>query len=126
MVDFKQMEKVRKQIYFLVILFGVICIFSNPVIAHADIFGFEVQDIYMDITTNVRETNDILGKAFKFAQVSPYDVVNGISGTTQGNIAVAIRNASKTTALVVATLLLMVEFFENQLRLNGHQDGKMF
>lgn len=115
MVDFKQMEKVRKQIYFLVILFGVICIFSNPVIAHADIFGFEVQDIYMDITTNVRETNDILGKAFKFAQVSPYDVVNGISGTTQGNIAVAIRNASKTTALVVATLLLMVEFFRKSV-----------
>jgi len=115
LADFKEIEKMRKRIYFLVILFGIICIFSNPILAHADVFGFEVQDIYMDITKNVRETNDILGKAFKFAQASPYDVVNGISGTAQGNIAVAIRNASKTMALVVATLLLMVDFFRKSI-----------
>ena len=115
MIDLKRMEYIRKRIYFLVIVFGIICIFSNPILAHADIFGFEVQDIYMDITTNVRETNDILKKAFEFSQTSPYDVVNGISGTTQGNIAIAIRNASKTMALVVATLLLMVDFFRKSV-----------
>lgn len=115
MIDLKRMEYIRKRIYFLVIVFGIICIFSNPILVHADIFGFEVQDIYMDITTNVRETNDILKKAFQFAQVSPYDVVNSISGTAQGNIAVAIRNASKTMALVVATLLLMVDFFRKSV-----------
>ncbi|MDE5861744.1 MAG: hypothetical protein K2H28_06065, partial [Ruminococcus sp.] len=38
-----------------------------------------------------------------------------ISGTAQGNISVAIRNASKTMALVVATLLLMVDFFRKSV-----------
>ena len=90
-------------------------VFSNPVLAHVDIFGFEVQDVYTQITSNVKETNDILKKAFEFSQTSPYDVVNSISGTAQGNIAVAIRNASKTMALVIATLLLMVEFFRKSV-----------
>lgn len=111
MFSFTKFEKARKCIYTLVIIFGIICIFSSPLVAHADVFGFEVQDIYVQITSNVKETNDILKKAFEFSQTSPYDIVNGISGTTQGNIAVAIRNASKTMALMVATLLLMVEFF---------------
>lgn len=115
MIDLKRMEHIRKRIYFLVILFGIMCIFSNPILAYADIFGFEVQDVYTQITSNVKETNDILKKAFEFSQTSPYDVVNGISGTAQGNIAIAIRNASKTMALVVATLLLMVDFFRKSV-----------
>lgn len=113
--NFKELEKIRKRIYFLVILFGVMYIFSTPVIAHADVFGFEIQDIYVHITDNVKETNDILKKAFEFSQTSPYDVVNSISGTTQGNIAVAIRNASKTMALIIATLLLMIDFFRKSI-----------
>lgn len=101
--------------YTLVIIFGIMCIFSTPMIAHADIFGFEVQDIYVQITSNVKETNDILKNAFEFSQTSPYDVINKISGTSQGNIAVAIRSASKTMALIVATLLLMVDFFKKSI-----------
>lgn len=91
------------------------CIFSNHLIARADIFGFNVQDIYLRITDNVKETNDLLQKAFDFSQTSPYDVINGISGTGQGNIAVNIRNASKSMALVIATLLLMVDFFKKSV-----------
>ncbi len=105
----------RKRIYLFVIIFGIICIFATPIIAYADIFGFEVQDIYVRITDNVKETNDILKKAFEFSQTSPYDVVNGITGTAQGNIAVAVRNASKSMALVVATLLIMVDFFKKSI-----------
>ena len=115
MTDFKEIEKLRKRIYFLVIMFSVICIFSNPILAHADIFGFEVQDVYVRITSNVKETNSLLKKAFKFAQASPYDVINGIAGTSQGDIATNIRNASKSTALAVATLLLMVDFFRKSV-----------
>lgn len=110
-----KLEKIRKQIYFFIIIFGIMCIFSTPLIVYADIFGFNVQDIYVHITDNVRETNELLKKAFDFSQTSPYDVINSISGTGQGNIAVNIRNASKSMALVVATLLLMVDFFRKSV-----------
>lgn len=107
----ENIEKIRKRCYLITIIFGIICIFSTPLVAHADLFGFEIQDVYADITENVKETNNILNKAFEFSQTSPYDVINDIAGTTQGNIAVNVRNASKSMALVIATMLLMVEFF---------------
>lgn len=86
-----------------------------PITAFASLGDYEIQDLYQSITDNIQETNKLLKKAFEFSQVSPYDVVNGISGTTQGNIAVAIINASKTTALSIATLLLMVDFFRKSI-----------
>ena len=107
----KKKITIRTKIYLFVIIFGLMNIFS-PMVAHADIFGFEVQDIYATITENVKETNEILQKAFTFSQTSPYDVVNSLDGTSSGTIAIAVRNASKTMALVVATLLLMVDFFK--------------
>lgn len=110
----KRFMTIRKRIYLFIILFGVISIYF-PLIAHADVFGYEIQDIYAEITENVRETNGILGKAFKFAQTSPYDIVNSLVGTTQGTIAIAIRNATKTMALVVATILIMVEFVRKSI-----------
>ena len=105
---------IRTKIYLFFIMFGIMNIFS-PLVAHADIFGFEIQDIYATITENVKETNEILWRAFAFSQVSPYDVVNSIDGTSSGTITIAIRNASKTMALVVATLLLMVDFFRKTI-----------
>jgi len=107
----KKKITIRTKIYLFVIIFGLMNIFS-PLVAHADIFGFEVQDIYATITENVKETNEILQKAFTFSQTSPYDVVNSLDDTSSGTIAIAVRNASKTMALVVATLLLMVDFFK--------------
>lgn len=105
---------IRTKIYLFFILFGIVSIFS-PLVAHADILGFEIQDIYATITKNVKETNEILQKAFAFSQTSPYDVVNSLDGTSSGAIAIAVRNASKTMALVVATLLLMVDFFRKSI-----------
>ncbi len=105
---------IRTKIYLFFILFGIVSIFS-PLVAHADIFGFEIQDIYATITENVAETNEILQKAFAFSQTSPYDVVNSLDGTSSGAIAIAVRNASKTMALVVATLLLMIDFFRKSI-----------
>lgn len=110
----KKKITIRTKIYLFFIIFGVMNIFS-PLVAHADIFGFEIQDIYATITENVKETNEILWRAFAFSQVSPYDVVNTIDGTSSGTITIAIRNASKTMALVVATLLLMVDFFRKTI-----------
>ena len=107
----KKKITIRTKIYLFVIIFGLMNIFS-PLVVHADIFGFEVQDVYATITQNVKETNEILQKAFTFSQTSPYDVVNSLDGTSSETIAIAIRNASKTMALVVATLLLMVDFFK--------------
>lgn len=108
-------EKARKRVYFAVILFGIICIFATPVFAHADIFGFEVQDIYVRITENVKEANDILDKAFEFAQTSPYDVIESIADTAQGRRIISIRSASRTMALVIVSMLLMIDFFRKSI-----------
>lgn len=113
--NFKQLQKVKNKIYILAIIFGIILIFSSPFVAHADLFGFEIQDVYVDITESVQDTNDILNKAFQFSQTSPYEIVNKLYGTTQGNITINVRNATKTMALVVATLLLMVDFFRKSI-----------
>ena len=78
----------------------------------ASLGGYEIQDLYKYITEEVQDTNNLLNKAFDFSQASPYDVINSIDGTSSGTIAIAVRNASKTMALVVATLLLMVDFFK--------------
>ncbi|MDE6678709.1 MAG: hypothetical protein K2K02_06685, partial [Ruminococcus sp.] len=106
-------SKIKVCIIASIICFCICVTFSIP--ALASLGDYEIQDLYQSITDNISETNRLLRKAFDFAQVSPYDAVNGISGTTQGNIAVAIRNASKTMALVIATLLLMVDFFRKSV-----------
>jgi hypothetical protein len=111
-----QKMSLRTKIYGFVIFFAIgMMLFAQPAAAFVDMFGFGVHDLYASITTNVRETNDILGKAFDFAQTSPYQVVNGLAGTTQGNTLTAIRNAIIAMSLTVATLLLMVEFFRKSI-----------
>lgn len=115
-VRYKDYLKHRRRIYFLVILIGLIFIFSVPLNAHADIIGLEIQDLYETITSNVKDTNDILGKAFDFSKTSPYQIINGLGAASeQGKIAVAVINASKTVSLVVATLLIMVDFFKKSI-----------
>ncbi len=110
----EKMKKIHKRAYIFVIVFGWICIFF-PYVAHGDILGFEIEDVYADITENVSETNEILRDAFEFSQTSPYTVVNKIAGTPQGNVAAEIITASKYMALIVAVLLLMVEFFRKSI-----------
>ena len=106
----KKHISIRTWIYMIIICAGLINIFF-PYVVHADIFGYEIQDLYASITTEVSETNELLKSAFEFTSVSPYKVINIISKTDQAGIAIAVREASKTVALVVATLLLMVDFF---------------
>lgn len=105
----------RFRIRFFIIAATIFICLSFPIVANASLGGYEIQDLYQSITDNTHETNKLLRRAFDFAQTSPYDIVNGIAGTEQGNIAVAVRNASKSMALVVATLLLMIEFFRKSI-----------
>ena len=103
----------KRKIYLLVIIFGLMQIFF-PFIARADLFGFEVQDVYSEITSNVKETNDILADSFDFTQTSPYEIIELLTGASR-NRAVNIINANKTVALVVATLLIMVDFLRKSI-----------
>lgn len=109
----KTINKKKFKVCFIAVIVCFCMLF--PITAFASLGDYEIQDLYQSITDNISETNAILRKAFEFSQVSPYDVVNGISGTTQGNIAVSIINASKTMSLIVATLLLMVDFFKKSI-----------
>jgi hypothetical protein len=84
--------------------------------AFVDMFGFGVHDLYANITSNVRQTNDILDRAFSFAQTSPYEVINGLAADSPQSVRlIAIRNAIIAMSLTVATLLLMVDFFKKTL-----------
>lgn len=102
-------EKIRRNIYLFVIIAGLMNIFF-PVVAYAgtDIFNNDIQDVYVEITENVDEANEVLQKAFQFSQVSPYTVINMSTST---GVASGIINASRSLALIVAVLLLMVDFF---------------
>lgn len=108
----KQKCGLRFWVYFIVIMIGIYLFCGMPV--HASLGYYEVQDLYQDITDNVTETNELLSKAFEFTQVSPYDVLNKAPGDTQ-KTAKAVRDASKTAALAVATLLLMIEFLRKSI-----------
>ena len=105
-----RIQKIRRFVYIFVIVAGLFNIFF-PVIAHADIFNNEVQDLYVKITENVKETNDILRDAFNLCRTSPYTIINNTTYNAQGGVSIAIHTACQTVALVVATLLLMVDFF---------------
>ena len=105
----EKLRRFHRHIFLFIIVAGVMNIFF-PLVAHADIFNNDVQDVYATITENVDETNEILKSAFHFTQVSPYAIVNSVGGSA-GVVGVAIRNATKNLALIVAVLLLMVEFF---------------
>ena len=105
----EKLWRFHRNIYIFIIVAGIFNIFF-PLVAHADIFNNDVQDVYATITENVDETNEILKSAFRFTQVSPYSIVNSVGGAA-GGIGVAIRTATKNLALIVSVLLLMVEFF---------------
>lgn len=109
-----RIQKIRRFVYIFVIVAGLFNIFF-PVIAHADIFNNEVQDLYAKITENVKETNDILRDAFNLCRTSPYTIVNNLTYNAQSGVTNAIHNACQTVALVVATLLLMVDFFRKSV-----------
>ena len=107
----------RSKIYAFAIFVTIFFMLIMPT-AYAsviDIFGFGTHDLYESITKNVVQTNEILNNAFDFAMTSPYTVVNSLAGETQGIRLANIRNAIISIALVVATLLLMVEFFRKTI-----------
>ena len=84
----EKLRRFHRHIFIFIIVAGVMNIFF-PLVAHADIFNNDVQDVYATITENVDETNEILKSAFTFTQVSPYTIVNSVSGTA-GSIGIAM------------------------------------
>ena len=101
----------RLKWFFIIGLFFLM-MFDVPVVAHASLGGYEIPDLYQDITDETNETNALISKALEFATISPYDIMKSIPRT--GNVramALQIHRASLTVALVVATMLLMVDFF---------------
>lgn len=108
--DLSLARRIHKRLYIFILVAGIFYIL-NPYVVHADIFGTEIQDVYQDITDNVNEVNDILSKAFELAKKSPYDLLSGYSFFNASDI----HTASKTAGLVVAVLLLMVDFFRKSV-----------
>ena len=70
----------RSKIYFVICMYAVIVFVIFPVVSSAvlDVLGFGVHDLYASITSNVRETNELLNKAFEFSLTSPFEVVNSL------------------------------------------------
>ena len=100
--------KIRRKVYIVVIVVGLLTILF-PFVAHAsDIFKNDVIDVYQEITDNVSETNEILSKAFSFCRVSPYDVLN----QADNKVSRAVHDGCQTLAVVIATFLLLVDFFK--------------
>ena len=111
----ERLSRFRRNIYLFVIIAGLIHIFFPMTASASDIFKNDVQDVYVEITENVDETNDILSKAFQFCQISPYDVLNGLSAGTSANTMNNIHAAAQEVAIVIATLLLLVDFFKKSV-----------
>lgn len=104
---------VRQKMYMIALI--VMCILMNPLVVHADLLGTRWMDVYADITENVQETNRILEKAFEFSRQNPYSVINNLFNEPAGNTIHMALVASKTAALAIAALLLMVDFFRKSV-----------
>lgn len=97
----------RKRIYIFFIVAGIMYIFM-PYVVHADLFGYDLQDVYQDISTEVHETNEILEKTYQVSKISPFTIFESLPY----GVGTKINTATKTVGLAVATLLLMVDFFK--------------
>ena len=63
----EKLRRFHRYLFMLILTAGLLHIFF-PLVAHADIFNNDVQDVYATITENVDETNEILKSAFQFTQ----------------------------------------------------------
>lgn len=113
-VEEKFQKRLKWTLFWLLFLLSV----AIPIHSHAALGGYEVADLYQDITNEVDDTNELISKALKFSTVSPYDIINKLTYKNNGNmrsLMVQIHGNSKTVALVVATFLLFVEFFRKSV-----------
>lgn len=104
----------RQRIYLFVIVAGFMYILC-PYVVHADVFGQQIPDLYVDITNNVLEVNDLLNKAFTISKLSPYSLLKSLDGKGSFSMGQNVHDASVSAGLVIATLLLMVDFFRKSI-----------
>jgi hypothetical protein len=103
---------IKTRIYFIISVILITACYLQ-VNAKAALGGYEIADLWVDITNEVKNANALLTQAFKFSQISPFQILNYADFlSTHGDNAVKIINAIKTAGLVVAILLLMVDFFK--------------
>ena len=113
-IEEKFQKRLKWTLFWLLFLLSV----AMPIHGHAALGGYEVADLYQDITNEVDDTNELISKALKFSTVSPYDIIEKLTYKNNGNmrsLMVQIHGNSKTVALVVATFLLFVEFFRKSV-----------
>ena len=72
-------SKIRFLSYVVAITILTVVLVSPTVFA--SLGDYEIPELYQSITDNVKEANDLLAKAFEFAQISPYSVVMKLSIT---------------------------------------------
>lgn len=107
-----QIQKLRKvhRYCFIFLCTAIVFFVFFPLTAKADFLGFETYDVFLAITKQSQEVNSLMEQSFKFCSVSPFAIVNVYMLNDHKLIAMDIMAAVKTTSLVVATLLLMVDF----------------
>jgi hypothetical protein len=111
----KKKMSLRTKIYLIVTIYLILAMITC-IQVYASLGGYEIQDLYENITANVKDSNALLKKAFDFTATSPYTIINSLSPTSgSGLIAVSIIGATETVALSVASLLLMIEFFRKTI-----------
>ncbi len=87
--------------------------FLVPVNAYASLGGYECYNLYQEITDEFMATNSIMNKAFEFASISPFQIIEKI--TTNKAVVENLKLASKSLSITIATLLLCIDFFKKSV-----------
>lgn len=81
--------------------------------AGASLGGYEMYDLYQDITEEARETNKLMNLALNFAQTSPFEIIEKV--TANQTTIINLKSASQALAITIATLLLCIDFFKKSV-----------
>lgn len=84
-----------------------------PMNTEASLGGYEVFDLYQDITTEAETTNEIMKKALAFASKSPFEIIEKI--TANKTLVDNLKTASTALSITIATLLLCIDFFKKSI-----------
>lgn len=81
--------------------------------AEASLGGYEIFDLYYDITNEAEITNGIMKEALEFASKSPFEIIEKI--TANKTLVDNLKTASTALSITIATLLLCIDFFKKSI-----------
>lgn len=84
-----------------------------PMNAGASLGGYEMFDLYYDITNEAEITNGIMKEALEFASKSPFEIIEKI--TANKTLVDNLKTASTALSITIATLLLCIDFFKKSI-----------